>query len=318
MKTVTGAALASLALIGPADAADLFGAAAPATFPAPQAPTAIEIGSNWYLRGDLGVSFDDGPTVSYNPVSVPPPDAAGLPFAAAGATNARSATFDGGLGFGYRFSDYLRVDATWDYRAGAGVNRSATVICPYSLDGAFSKSTGYLQGYFYKPAETCEGIMSVRQHANTFLANAYVDLGAWRGITPYLGGGLGATVNSMQGSLNYYETANGQPYAADLTPIGAFPLLWVDPYGAPITPQPAIAFAAQNWNRKINSTIVGFAWALMAGFSYQIAPSVSIDLDYRYLNSGASRTLVNPQTGATLRQSNVSHQVRLGVRYLIQ
>jgi len=318
MKLVTRAALASLALATPAHAADLFGAAPPASFPASQAPTAIEIGSNWYLRGDIGASFDDGPTISYAPVSVPPPGAAGLPFAASSSPNARSTTFDGALGFGYRFRDYLRVDATWDYRAGAGLNRSATVVCPYGLYGEPSLSTGYLQGYFYNPLDTCDGVMSVRQHANTFLANAYVDLGNWSGLTPYVGGGLGATISAMQGSLNYYETANGQTYAADLTPTGAYPLIWVDPYGTPITPQPAIPFAPQNWNRTINSTTYGFAWALMAGFSYQLTPSVAIDVGYRYLNSGATRTLVNPQTGTTLHQSNVSQQVRIGVRYLIQ
>lgn len=319
MKHVTRAALASLALIGPAQGADLFGTASPLTLPASQAPTAIEIGSNWYLRGDIGASFDNGPTVAYAPISVPPPTAASLPFTAGSAANAYSAAFDGGLGVGYRFSDYIRVDATWDYRSGPGLNRSSTVICPYSLDGAYSQGANMLLGYFYKPAETCQGIMTMRQFTNTALANAYVDLGNWSGITPYVGGGIGASFTSMQGKLNYYETANGQPYAADLTPIGAYPLIWVDPYhGLPISPQPAIAFAPQNWNRTINSTTVGFAWALMAGFSYQLTPSVAIDLGYRYLNSGATRTLVNPQTGATLKQSNVSQQVRIGVRYLIQ
>ena len=60
MKLVTKAALASLALAAPAQAADLFDAAAPASFPESQAPTTVEIGSNWYLRGDIGASFDDG------------------------------------------------------------------------------------------------------------------------------------------------------------------------------------------------------------------------------------------------------------------
>ena len=67
MKLVTKAALASLALAAPAQAADLFDAAPPASFPESQAPTTVEIGSNWYLRGDIGVSFEDGPTVSYSP-----------------------------------------------------------------------------------------------------------------------------------------------------------------------------------------------------------------------------------------------------------
>ena len=316
MKLSTKAALASLALAAPAHGADLFGSA-PGTFPASEAPTAIEIGSNWYLRGDIGASFDDGPTLSAAPISAPPPGAASIPLAAWTGSNAERANFDGGLGFGYRFGDYLRIDATWDYRAGAGGNRSAIVVCPYALHGETSP-TGAPLGYFYDPADTCDGVMSVRRHANTFLTNAYVDLGNWSGFTPYVGGGLGLAVTSMQGSLNHYETANGQPYAADLTPTGAYPLIWLDPYGTPISPQPMIPFAPQNWSRTINSTTAGFAWALMAGFSYQLTPSVFVDFGYRYLNGGATRTLVNPQNGTTLRQSNVSQQVRVGLRYLIQ
>jgi opacity protein-like surface antigen len=317
MKLSTKAALASLALAAPAHAADMFGSTPPASFPASEAPTAIEIASNWYLRGDIGASFDDGPTLSTAFVSAPP-GASSVPLAAWTGSSARSPNFDGGVGFGYRFSDYLRIDATWDYRTGAGANRSAIFVCPYALHGETSPTTGAPLGYLYDPADTCGGVMTLRRHANTFLANAYVDLGNWSGFTPYVGGGLGVAATSMQGSLNYYETANGRPYAADLTPIGAYPLIWVDPYGTPIAPRPTIPFAPQNWSRTVNSTTAGFAWALMAGFSYQLTPSVLVDFGYRYLNGGATRIVLNPQTGTTLKQSNVSQQVRVGVRYLIQ
>jgi opacity protein-like surface antigen len=318
MKLLARAALSSLALMGQAHAADLFGAAPPTSSPASDAPTQIEIGSNWYLRGDIGVSLDDGPTVSLSPIAVPPAGVFGQPLPAEAGPNARTTNLDGALGFGYRFSDTLRVDATWDYRAGPGANRSSTVVCPYGLYGASSQTIGYLQGYLYNPADACDGVMTVRQHTNTFLANAYVDLGTWNGLTPYVGGGLGVNVLSTSGGLKSYETANGQPYAADLTPLGAYPQIWVDSFGRPIAPQPAIAFAPQNRNRTLDSTTYGLAWALMAGFSYPLTPSVAIDIGFRYLNSGATRTLVNSQTGTTLKQTNVSEQVRVGVRYLIQ
>jgi opacity protein-like surface antigen len=308
MKLVTKAALASLALAAPAHAADLFGGSSLPSFPTSKAPTAIEIGSNWYLRGDLGVSFDAEPTVSLSPISAPPPGAVTI------GPDAHSTDFDGALGFGYRFSDYLRLDATWDYRIGPRSNRSDTVVCPYGLHSATGSN-----GYYYNPADTCDGVMNLQQHTNTVLANAYVDLGSWSGFSPYVGGGLGVSVTSMSGGVNYYQTNTGYAYAADLTASGGgYPLVWVNAYGAPITPQPAIAFAQQNWNRALDSTTTGFAWALMAGFSYQLAPSVAIDIGYRYLNSGATRILVNAQTGTTLRQSNVSQQIRVGVRYLIQ
>ena len=89
-----------------------------------------------------------------------------------------------------------------------------------------------LLGYLYNTSNTCDGVANIKQYNNTFLANGYVDLGTYAGFTPYVGGGLGFNMNVMSGSLNYYETANGQAYAADLTPTGAFPQIWVNQYGA--------------------------------------------------------------------------------------
>ena len=56
-----------------------------------------------------------------------------------------------------------------------------------------------------------------------------------------------------------------------------------------------------------------------AGIGYKITPSMTLDIGYRYLNSGGMpNTLLNPQTGATIYQSNASHQIRVGVLYYIQ
>lgn len=279
MKLVMKAALASLALGGPAQAADLFGAPPPASLPASQAPTAIEIGSNWYLRGDIGVSFEDGPTASISPALAASAGAPAIPFATTVWGGETTTNFTGGLGFGARFSDYLRFDATWDYSGGPGVTRSASFGCG---DGAATLGLDV--------PVLCNGAFSLRQHANTFLANAYVDLGSWNGVTPYLGGGAGLGANSMQAGFAYSQRVVGPP-----------------------------AYTVSSWSGAINpTTAYGVAWALMAGLSYQFTPNVAIDLGYRYLNGGPTSTLVDPLTGTTLRRSNVSQQVRIGVRYLIQ
>jgi opacity protein-like surface antigen len=319
MKVLVSLACAGLtAAVAPAQAADLFGTAPPLSFPATQGATMYEVGTNWYVRGDLGITFDDAPTIALSSISTPPPGFAGssLPVFAGG--NAHSTDFTGGLGFGYRFNDYLRMDLTWDYRNGPGGGRQATVVCPYGLSGLTSQVTGFELGYLYNTSNTCVGDTSLRQYNNTFLANGYVDLGTYSGFTPYVGGGLGFNMNVMHGSLNYFETANGQPYAADLTPTGTFPQIWLNQYGQAIAPQPNIAFAPQNWNRTISATHYTFAWALSAGIAFQLNPSASLDIGYRYLNSGAITTLVNPQTGMTVKQNNTSQQLLVGIRYLLQ
>ena len=76
--------------------------------------------------------------------------------------------------------------------------------------------------------------------------------------------------------------------------------------------------ASRYWSRSISSTTYIFAWALSAGFGFQLNPSTTLDIGYRYLNSGEITRLINPQTGMTLRQNNASQQVRVGIRYVLQ
>jgi opacity protein-like surface antigen len=313
MRLVLSAAFVSLTLT-PAVAADLFGSAPPMTGPASQAPTAVEIGTNWYLRGDIGVGFDDAPSVTLASVpSVPP----GL-LASAPASGGSGAGFAGDLGFGYRFTDFLRMDATWTYWTSPSRTRSFAVVCPYGLQGVANPATGAPAGYLYDSTNTCGGTTSLSQHNNTFLATGYADLGNYAGFTPYVGAGVGLNMSFMQGSSSFVESANGLGYGANLMNPGGFPSAWVNSAGQPISPQPNIPFTQQNWNRTINSTTYRFAWSLAAGVGFQISPSATLDVGYRYINGGESSLLVNPQTGLTVRQRNVSQQVLVGLRYVLQ
>jgi opacity protein-like surface antigen len=316
MKVLLSLACAAAIVAAPASAADLLGSA-PLTLPATQGPLAYEVGSNWYVRGDLGISFDRSPSVSFSSIALPPLGAVGAPVTIGNGTNWTTTNFTGGAGFGYRWNDWLRFDATWDYRTGPGGSRQATVVCPYGLTGV-SSPTGVPLGFLYDRTNTCNGSASARQTDNAFLANTYFDVGTYYGFTPYVGGGLGLNIDTLTASANHTETANGQPYAANLTAVGPFPPVWVNAQGQTLTPQPNVPFAQQFWNRSISSTTYSMAWALGAGVGYKITPSMTLDVGYRYLNSGTVNTLFNPQTGATIRQTNASHQIRVGVIYYIQ
>jgi opacity protein-like surface antigen len=326
MKRLSAAAIAAMALAStPALAADLFGTAAPPMLdvPAASAPTAVEVGSNWYIRGDVGASFDNAPTISSSAIGAPPPGSAATPIAANLGPNGFNTNFTIDIGFGYRFNNYFRLDAEYDYRTGVGGSNTATVVCPYHLTGLTSQTPDasgiYEQfGYLYNPMDTCNGTVKVSQFNNMGLVNAYVDLGAYWGIMPYIGAGVGVNANTMSGSLVYTQTSNGAVYAANLTPTGTFPQIWVNQNGVPISPQPNIAFDQQNWNRSISSTKYTPAWALMAGIGIPITPSAVIDVGYRYLNTGTSTMLLNPATGTYLKQTNSSQQIKIGIRYMIE
>ena len=316
MKLLNTVALASLTIAAPAAAADLFGSAPPLSYPISKAATAVEVGTNWYIRGDVGVAFDESPTISLATISTPPTGYLGSTLTSG--SNGTTAGFTAGLGFGYRFNDYLRMDATWDYWTNPSRSRSVAAICPYGLTGVNSAVTGAPAGYLYNPSDTCVGTLNFRQHNNTFLANGYVDLGTYGGFTPYIGGGLGMNMNSMQLSSSFVETANGLIYLPNLSSGGAFPSVWVNSLGQPISPQPGVTFAQQNWNRSANSTTYTFAFALAAGLGFQLNPSATLDVGYRYLNAGQSSLLVNPFTGLTVKQRNVAQEIRVGLRYVLQ
>ena len=175
-------------------------------------------------------------------------------------------------------------------------------------------------GYYYNEQHpqtpTQPGTAPGQGGNNAALASGYIDLGTFWGVTPYVGAGAGLNVNTISGSLSYVQTSNSAPYRADLSPTGTFPQIWVNAAGTPISPQPAIAFAPQNWDRSIAATKYSMAWALMAGVGIQLSPSATLDIGYRYFNSGAVNTVINPETGTVMKQSNTSQQVRIGIRYM--
>jgi opacity protein-like surface antigen len=51
---------------------------------------------------------------------------------------------------------------------------------------------------------------------------------------------------------------------------------------------------------------------------FKLNPSATLDIGYRYLNTGTVNTLLNPQTGLTIHQNNASQQFLVGVRYYLQ
>ncbi len=105
------------------------------------------------------------------------------------------------------------------------------------------------------------------------MANAYADLGTWWCITPFIGAGVGTSRVTI---ANYTDTniiAGGGGWAR---------------------------FGASKWN---------FAWAVHAGLAYQINPSLTLELAYRYVNLG------NGITGDVLnlngsKQRQQSHDVQ--------
>jgi opacity protein-like surface antigen len=166
-----------------------------------------------------------------------------------------------GLGFGYDTGHYFRFDITGEYRGSAVFLAEDT----YQTFGPASNQ-------YTADIESWVG-----------LANAYVDLGTWWCITPYVGGGVG--------------------FAS------------IDVIGLTDTNVPTGGFAFAQDNSQTN-----FAWALYAGLAYKVNPSLTIDLAYRYTDLGDAKSGIrtaydlSATAGGIELEDITSHDLLLSVR----
>lgn len=161
--------------------------AADLRMPPPPPPMIQEFGG-WYLRGDIGMSNQKVSSlfnVLYN--------APGITVQNINPAFDSAMTF--GLGAGYQFNNWLRVDVTGEYRAGATFHGLDIV----SFNGA--------------PIGTDE-YRAIKSEW-LFLANAYADLGTWWCITPFIGAGIGATRTEISSFLDVNTVTNGVAFAPD-------------------------------------------------------------------------------------------------------
>ena len=245
--------------------------ATPAAFaadlvPAPPMPVPIPpaVTSNWYLRGDIGYSnqrVDELDNVLYDTVeSLDEGDRefTGAPLA--------------GAGLGYQWNRWFRTDVTGEYRSKSEFNGN-DIYTAFDGDGDLVTRP---DSYFAKKSEWVG------------LLNAYVDLGSWHGITPFVGAGIGA--------------ANVE--ISSFTDIG----VGVDGF-------PSVAYGDDHdeWN---------LAWALHAGVGVDVTEQFTMELAYRYLHLGDGQSGDLVAYDGTNNVDNPfefkdisSHDVRLGMRY---
>jgi opacity protein-like surface antigen len=329
MRLIAAAALAGVCFAtSPLFAADLM---EPAPDEAPMVET-NELGTNWYIRGDVGygqtkqqtvdaVGSGLFPSIGNQPIgnaSSLVPVVRGDPYSTFSA--------DFGLGFGYRVNDWFRVEADWQFSQGPGASIHQTVYCP-EIANAVSRFTyatptsttgvGVPIGYEYDYT-TCNGALNVHQYNNTGLVMGYFDLGHWGIFSPYVGVGGGVNVNTLSGSINFNQTDTGATYAGPVV-NGSAPGVWLQPTGSvdqggnatyqslskppPQTgvPQP---IGPANWYRNINTTQYSFAASVAAGLGIKISQSATLDLGYHF-------TSLNLTGGMNSARQSVS----LGVRY---
>jgi opacity protein-like surface antigen len=135
----------------------------------------VEIGSGWYLRGDIGYAFSTSASGAFNYRTY------NTGTGAYGSATYDSASVTGGIsygiGFGYAFTDLLRADLTAE-RFNIRFNGVRTTTTPCAGQPA---------------GTTCRSDDSATLYGTSVMANGYVDLGTFAGFTPYVGAGAGVT-----------------------------------------------------------------------------------------------------------------------------
>ncbi|MBA3448215.1 MAG: porin family protein, partial [Pseudaminobacter sp.] len=129
----------------------------------------VEVGSGWYLRGDVGyilsTEMGDVSYRTFDPITATYGDASFDEVDLDG-------DFTWGGGFGYRYNDWIRGDLTVDgFRARFDGSTSSATPC--SADPIFAGTS-------------CRSEDGTSVSAISLMANGYVDLGTYVGITPYV------------------------------------------------------------------------------------------------------------------------------------
>jgi opacity protein-like surface antigen len=197
----------------------------------------------------------------------------------------RQPNFNADLGFGYKINDMFRADIVVDYwlpTNAQGIGAGATCITQITTINNFPEVTA---------TDTCtpHGMASIQRL--DALANGYWDIGTWYGFTPYIGAGIGMSRLQVTQDTNWYMS-NGLPY--HVTTDGFY----------------------YNWDTSRDTVRYQFAWAAMAGLSYQICPGLFIDAGYRYVNLG-NILVQNRTTGVQSAKTIDAHEARIGLRYMI-
>ncbi len=242
----------------------------------PPAPTydMVDFASGWYVRGDIAYAHETFPKIQ--PMF--------------GSTPSVLNTYSAGAGMGYKVNDWFRTDLVLDYRPlvhSAGIG-TAPCFVPDVKTGISPPD----------PA-TCTGHFNTDIRRWDLLANGYIDLGTWQGITPYLGAGAGVAWARTSQSVNF-TFSNGVPCQAGCG--------FADPNTGTIT--------FTDFDRSGGHLRYHFAWALMAGLSVAVADHVQLDAGYRFLNLGTVSG-ISGATGAQTTQRVNANEVRAGLRYMI-
>lgn len=237
----------------------------------------VEIGSGWYLRGDVGYAVDTSASKAFGYRTFDGTNYGERSFD----TSRLSEDFSFGGGVGYHVNDWFRLDGTLDI---GKISFAGTTFDAGPCPGG--------------PLDTaCRSEDATSAYAWSGLVNGYADLGTVGGFTPYVGAGAGFTYLRWDGLGSNYFCVD------DIAACGDVGLAGSESRGG-----------ARDW-RFTWALMAGVAYDVAdnvkvdLGYRYRkVSGGDTFDWDAYSLANGA--------TGKQGHDSGYDqHQVRVGLRY---
>lgn len=278
-----------------------------------------ELGSGWYLRGDLSYTFDREQEAGfeYQPDTGHPTRRFDM-----------SDSFGFGVGFGKKINELLRVDVTADRIAGSseeyygtrGFSGTRTFTYDYLDAGSivqgeanvrFDRHGNMIGSSCNGPNQaTCAAAAANNSHATrghenidlsysvyNVMANGYIDLPTQGKFGAYVGGGIGAARPVV--SLNHTVTCSPDDASSCSFPGGAV--------GTTVEDFELVNDQYSKWL---------LSYSASAGVTYDLTNNIALDLGYKYTKvDDMGSVLDGSNVSSTLLEGlDTSHSVRLGVR----
>lgn len=242
----------------------------------------VEVGSGWYLRGDIGYAFSH------------PFENKEVSSTSLNSFTDQASLFTGSVGMGYHVNDYLRVELNGGIlptdKFAAHDKLAATCNGHTLVDNGFGTINSVAA------TQPCDLSDNASNKGYSIMANGYVDLGTYVGLTPYIGGGIGLAYNKYYRSIGARDCVQ---VATNNAGTGGF-----------FCDDPAGYEGQTDTEAKFN-----LAYSIGAGLSYQVSKNVSVDLGYEFF-SVPSAKYVAYDDGAFNIHKGINYQtVKLGLRY---
>ncbi len=238
--------------------------------------TVVEFGTGWYLRGDIAYSDTVAPGFTRGSTALDQDLGNAYSFS---------------VGAGYTINNYLRIEGTIDHFADLAFSDDQAVNCgvwDHDVDPLTAPvpMTGY-----------CSQESTVAVGATAVMVNGYLDIGNFRGFSPYIGGGVGAAYVKWEDYT--YQTVCRYSSPADCQ-------------NRAYSSSPTTITGNTGWKP---------AGSLMAGFAYDLTQNLKLDLGYKYtyISGGSAAKDIPTTTGFDDLEYDAFniHQFKIGLRYEI-